>query len=92
MESAVAGGAKVNFPRSPDAFALAETVVIDIVRSRVGLHPVTLAFSGIVAAIDHETADIVDPVADYSPLVELEVQVHPMFVGWRVIVKPGPRP
>src|SRR5262245_31429890 len=74
-----------DLPGAPDAFALIEPLVIDIVFRDVAFCPVTAAIRHIIAAADHELANPVAALPCQRALGEGEVQLHPMPAGHRLL-------
>src|ERR1035437_9990072 len=85
-------GPRGDLPRTPNPFALAEAAIEHVVRAQVALGPVALAAGGVVAALDEEPANVINPIASHVADRECKQEVHPMPVPWAIIVEPRPRP
>jgi hypothetical protein len=87
-----AAGEVVDFPRSPDAHALAKATVEDIVRLHVTLGPIALFVTGIVAASDEKPTDVINAIASHRTVGEHELKIHAVPIPRAIIVKSNPRP
>src|SRR5262249_34050356 len=82
-----------NFPDAPDAFALVETLVEDVVLAEVALGPVALAVPDAVATADEEAPDPVAPLALDDAAAKGEAQLREVAPGGeplQEIARPGP--
>ena len=91
VETAVPPKSRSDLPRSPDALAFPETPVVNVMGAWVGLGPVALPLSLVVAALDTKTAYVVVAGAADVTFGEREVQIHAMFVPRLVVVEASPR-
>src|SRR5262249_38595549 len=87
------GAAGGDLPHAPDALALVEALVKDVVLADVALRPVALAAGHLVTAADHELADPVAAFAGQGAVAEVQAQLHEMAAGHRRLQEEtGPRP
>src|SRR5438093_5751562 len=82
---------RCDFPRAPDALALAEAAIRHVVPPDVGLRPRTFQARRVVLAADDERPDVVVALASHPAFAERQVQIHAMLVLRAVVVEPSPR-
>src|SRR5262249_60044952 len=70
-----------NLPGTPDALALVETLIEDVVLGEVTLRPVATAVGHIITAPDDEMADVITAFAGHATLGKGEVKLHLMAAG-----------
>src|SRR5581483_927221 len=85
-------GEIADFPAAPNALILAEAAIKNIMAAEVGLCPMALAGSRIVAAFDEKSAHVIDPVAADASARKGKPEFHPMpMAAGNVVVEPRPR-
>src|SRR4051794_11336275 len=87
-----AAGEVVDFPCSPDALALAKAAVENIVCPHVTFGPITLFITGIVAASDEKSTDVINAIASHRTVGEHELKIHAVPIPRAIIVETSPRP
>ena len=82
----------INLPAAPNPFALAITLIIDLVRPKVAFRPMALQIGSIIPPLNGERPQIVIARSSHVPICESKMQIHAMFVLRLVSVEPSPRP
>src|SRR6185436_16086323 len=82
---------EADFPRAPDAFALAKAAIRHVVSAHVSFRPGTLQGLLVVLAVDHKAADVIVAIATQLAGGKGKVHVHAVLFFRTVIVKTRPR-
>jgi hypothetical protein len=79
-----------DFPCSPNALALAQTAVKDIVYPHVTFGSITLFRIGIVAASDEKSTDVINAIASHRTVDERQLKINTVPIPRAIIVETNP--